>query len=137
MTSYVASRKEYDDYCRDNFILRGVATKDLPAALAERYPCATADASKELFLRGVQSKPWHIERWCAATDHPPRVIGGARLWWAADIDRAVGDLVDADRLTHGAHSRKLNGLSWAEEREMIRAVMEARHAKADESIQQE
>ena len=131
--SYIGSRADWDS--EQELRLRAAFQNDeegFQRAWSRRYPATVEGAITELRHRGLNVHEDNFALYCDL-DSLQR-IGRNYILYAADIDRMAETLVEANKLGGLALRRKEMGLSYAEELEGIRHVMETRRQAAARSV---
>ena len=99
----------------------GLAAPEARKHLAREYPKSTAEVVQELNYRGFDASEWKTEMFCRHNKSlAPRVVGGSRAWDKVHIDDFAEWLRSHGDFTVAALYRQEVGISWFEEREILR-----------------
>ncbi len=128
------NREQYDGE-RLRVLMAGAGLDEAEARkhLEREYPKASNEVVAELNFRGFAATEWKTEMFCQNNRRlAPRVVGGSRAWGKVHIDDFAAWLEARADFTVAALYRRELGISWAEERAIIRrmeAEKEARHVR--------
>ena len=128
------NREQYDAE-RIRVIMRGNDLDEVEARkyLEREYPKASDEVVVELNFRGFAATEWKTEMFCRHNRQlAPRVVGGSRAWGKVHIDDFAAWLESHNDFTVAALYRQELGITWAEERAIIRrmeAEKEASHVR--------
>jgi hypothetical protein len=88
------SRQQFDDYQREQLRLSLFGAADdeeqFHRAWERRYPRVLGMVKRELVIRDVYIAPGRLERYEQRAELVE--IGGVKVWYASDVDRAIEDL---------------------------------------------
>jgi hypothetical protein len=133
LPSFIGSRQDWDS--EQERQLRAAFPHDeegFQRAWERRYPVSVAGAIAELKNRGLNVNDDNFALFCDLESL--QRIGRNYVLHAADVDRVAETLVAANRLSGLALRRKNDGISYAEEQEGIRHVLDTRRRKAAEVV---
>ncbi len=128
------NREQYDGE-RVRVLMAGAGLDETEARkhLEREYPKASNEVVAELNFRGFAATDWKTEMFCQHNRQlAPRVVGGSRAWGKVHIDDFAAWLEARFDFTVAALYRQELGISWAEERAIIRrmeAEKEASHVR--------
>ena len=128
------NRDQYDAE-RMRLIMGGTGLEETEARkhLEREYPKASNEVVAELNFRGFAATEWKTEMFCQHNRQlAPRVVGGSRAWGKVHIDDFAAWLEARADFTVAAMYRQELGITWAEERAIIRrmeAEKEASHVR--------
>jgi len=132
LPSHIGSRADWD--AEQERQLRAEFPRDEEGFLQgweRRYPTTVAGAIAELRQRGLNVHEDNFAQYCEL-DSLQR-IGRNYILYADDIDRLAETLVEANKISGLALRRKNSGISYAEELEGMRHVLDTRRQKAAEA----
>lgn len=133
LPSFIGSRADWD--AEQERQLRAEFPRDEEGFLQaweRRYPTTVAGAIAELRHRGLNVHGDSFAQYCDL-DSLQR-IGRNYILYPADIDRLAETLVEANKISGLALRRKNAGISYAEELEGMRHVLDTRRRKAAEAV---
>lgn len=133
LPSFIGSRADWD--VEQERQLRAAFPHDeegFQRAWERRYPVSVAGAIAELKSRGLNVNEDNFALFCDLESL--QRIGRNYVLHAADVDRVAEALVAANRLNGLALRRKNAGLTYAEEMEGLRHVLDTRRRKAAEAV---
>ena len=128
------NREQYDGE-RLRVLMAGAGLDEAEARkqLEREYPKASNEVVAELNFRGFAATEWKTEMFCQNNRRlAPRVVGGSRAWGKVHIDDFAAWLEARADFPVAALYRQELGISWAEERAIIRrmeAEKEANHVR--------
>ena len=131
--SFIGSRADWD--LEQHHQLRAAFRDDedgFQRAWARRYPVTVESAIAELRHRGFNVNEDSFPQFCNL-DALQR-IGRNYVFYPEDIDEIAEVLVEAEKFSGLALRRKNAGISYSEELEGIRHVLDTRRRKAAEAI---
>lgn len=132
LPSYIGSRVDWD--AEQERQLRAAFPCDdegFRQAWNRRYPITVAGAIAELKHRGLKVHEDNLARYCDLES--VQRIGRNYIFYPADIDRLAETLAEANKFSVLALGRKNKGISYAEELEGLRHVLDTRRRKAAEA----
>ncbi len=133
LPSFIASREDWD--AEQERQMRAAFAGDeagFQRAWQHRYPTSVAGAVAELKARGLNVNEDNFALFCDLESL--QRIGRSYLLQAADVDRMVETLVELNRFGGLALKRRNGGISYAEEQEGLRHVLDIRRRKAAEAV---
>jgi len=132
LPSFIGSRADWD--AEQERQLRAEFPRDEEGFFQgweRRYPTTVAGAIAELRHRGLNVHEDNFAQYCNL-DSLQR-IGRNYILYADDIDRLAETLVEANKISGLALRRKNSGITYAEELEGMRHVLDTRRQKAAEA----
>jgi hypothetical protein len=133
LPNYIGSRADWD--AEQERKLRAAFPGDEEGFLQaweRRYPVSVAGAIDELQRRGLNVYEENFATFCDLKSL--QRIGRNYVLYAADIDRVAENLEGTNKLTGLAQHRKAYGISFAEESEGLRHVLEVRRERAAKEV---
>jgi hypothetical protein len=133
LPNFVADRQAWDQEAERE--LRELYPDDdagFANAWQRRYPVSVEDAVRELRSRGFDVTLERLNRYCSFENL--RTVGRNYVLYQSDVDTIAECLAEMNRFSGLSKRRREAGISYTEEQEGIRHVLDVRRRKAAEAV---